>query len=41
MRISAGAEVTTSPSTTAPIAKNNVMPPYHNQAVTRRLKSYA
>ncbi|WP_214109736.1 hypothetical protein [Acrocarpospora catenulata] len=34
-------EVTTNPSTTAPIAKTNVMPPYRNQAVTWRLKSYA
>jgi len=30
-----------SPSTTAPIAKGNTMPPYNNQAVTWRLTSYA
>jgi hypothetical protein len=29
------------PTTTAPIAKNNTMPPYRNQAVTWRLTSYA
>ncbi len=29
------------PSTTAPIAKGNVMPPYRNQAVTWRLERYA
>ncbi|MEU8358225.1 hypothetical protein AB0C27_19620 [Nonomuraea sp. NPDC048882] len=34
-------QVTTAPTTTAPIAKTNVMPPYQNKAVTWRLKSYA
>jgi len=34
-------EVTSTPSTTAPIAKGNRMPPYQNQAVTWRLKQYA
>ncbi len=34
-------QVTTQPSTTAPIAVNNVMPPYNNRGVTWRLKSYA
>lgn len=29
------------PSTTAPIAKHNVMPPYNNRAAIWRLKSYA
>lgn len=29
------------PSTTAPIAKGNRMPPYRDQAVTWRLQSYA
>jgi len=29
------------PSTTAPIAKGNTMPPYNNQAVTWRLTQYA
>jgi hypothetical protein len=29
------------PSTTAPIAKTNRMPPYQNKAVTWKLKSYA
>lgn len=33
--------VTTNPSTTAPIAKHNVMPPYMKRAVTWRLQSYA
>jgi hypothetical protein len=31
----------TQPSTTAPIAKGNRMPPYNNQAVTWRLTAYA
>ena len=30
-----------SPSTTAPIAKGNTMPPYRNRGVTWRLMSYA
>jgi hypothetical protein len=30
-----------SPSTTAPIAKGNIMPPYNKQAVTWKLTSYA
>lgn len=30
-------EVVGTPTTTAPIAKGNVMPPYNNQAVTWRL----
>jgi hypothetical protein len=30
-----------SPSTTAPIAKHNVMPPYAGRSVTWRLQSYA
>lgn len=34
-------ETVTSPSTTAPIAKGNRMPPYRNQAVSWKLKSYA
>lgn len=34
-------EVFGSPSTTAPIAKGNRMPPYAGKAVTWRLKSYA
>ena len=34
-------EVVGTPSTTAPIAKHNVMPPYANQAVTWKLKQYA
>lgn len=34
-------EVVGTPSTTAPIAKHNVMPPYAGKAVTWRLKSYA
>lgn len=29
------------PSTTAPIAKGNVMPPYRNQSVTWRLERLA
>jgi hypothetical protein len=29
------------PSTTAPIAKGNRMPPYNNQAVTWQLTQYA
>lgn len=29
------------PSTTAPIAQGNVMPPYDGKAVTWRLESYA
>lgn len=31
----------TSPSTTAPIAKGNVMPPYRGSAVTWKLERYA
>lgn len=31
----------TSPSTTAPIAKGNVMPPYRGNAVTWKLVRYA
>ncbi|MET8524709.1 hypothetical protein [Micromonospora sp. NPDC005172] len=34
-------QVVGNPSTTAPIAKNNVMPPYAGQAVTWRLTQYA
>lgn len=34
-------EVVGYPSTTAPIAKGNRMPPYNNQAVSWRLKMYA
>lgn len=34
-------EVVGTPSTTAPIAKGDRMPPYRNQAVTWRLRSYA
>lgn len=34
-------KVVSSPSTTAPIAKGNRMPPYGNQAVTWRLTAYA
>lgn len=34
-------EVVGTPSTTAPIAKGNVFPPYGGRAVTWRLKSYA
>jgi hypothetical protein len=33
-------EVVSTPSTTAPIAKSNIMPPYAGQAVTWRLKQY-
>jgi hypothetical protein len=29
------------PTTSAPIAKHNVMPPYRNKAVTWRLRQYA
>lgn len=29
------------PSTTAPIAKGNTMPPYNNKAVTWKLTAYA
>ncbi|GAY11014.1 hypothetical protein TOK_5499 [Pseudonocardia sp. N23] len=34
-------EVLAPTNTTAPIAENNVMPPYRQQAVTWRLKAYA
>lgn len=34
-------EVVGTPSTTAPIAKHDVMPPYGGKAVTWRLKTYA
>ncbi len=34
-------EVVGTPSTTAPIAKSNRMPPYDGKAVTWRLKAYA
>jgi hypothetical protein len=34
-------KVTTTPSTTAPIAQHNVMPPYNNRAVIWQLISYA
>jgi len=34
-------EVVGYPTTTAPIAKGNTMPPYSGNAVTWRLKSYA
>jgi len=34
-------EVVSTPSTTAPIAKDNVMPPYRQQAVTWQLIRYA
>lgn len=34
-------QVTTEPSTTAPIAKGNRMPPYRGQSVTWRLIKYA
>lgn len=34
-------EVVGVPSTTAPIAEGNTMPPYKGNAVTWRLKSYA
>ena len=34
-------EVVGTPSTTAPIAKGNTMPPYQNKAVTWRLIKYA
>lgn len=34
-------KVTTKPSTTAPIAKNNRMPPYGGNAVTWRLTQHA
>jgi len=34
-------QVTTAPSTTAPIAVGNTMPPYRNQAVTWQLIQYA
>lgn len=34
-------QVTSQPSTTAPIAKGNRMPPYGGQAVTWRLTKYA
>jgi hypothetical protein len=33
--------VVSTPSTTAPIAKGNTMPPYGGKAVTWRLQSYA
>jgi hypothetical protein len=33
--------VVSDPRGEAPIAKHNVMPPYRNQAVTWRLRSYA
>ena len=34
-------KVVGSPSTTAPIAKNNTMPPYGGKAVNWRLEAYA
>jgi hypothetical protein len=34
-------KVVGSPSTTAPIAKGNRMPPYNNQAVSWQLTQYA
>lgn len=34
-------EAQSRPSTTAPIAKGNRMPPYNNQAVTWKLIAYA
>lgn len=34
-------EVVGTPSTTAPIAEGNTMPPYSGKAVTWRLKQYA
>jgi hypothetical protein len=34
-------EVIGTPSTTAPISKHNVMPPYAGKAVTWRLMQYA
>lgn len=34
-------KVTGNPSTTAPIAKGNVMPPYQGRAVTWQLIAYA
>ncbi|WP_328614565.1 hypothetical protein OHS18_42100 [Amycolatopsis sp. NBC_00355] len=34
-------EVVSTPSTTAPIAKGNTMPPYNRQSVTWKLKQYA
>lgn len=34
-------KVVSEPTTTAPIAKGNVMPPYRNQAVTWQLIAYA
>ncbi len=34
-------KVVGTPSTTAPIAKGNTMPPYNNKAVTWKLISYA
>jgi hypothetical protein len=34
-------EAQSSPSTTAPIAKGNVMPPYNNKAVTWKLIRHA
>jgi len=34
-------EVVGTPSTTAPIAERNVMPPYRDRAVTWRLTRYA
>lgn len=34
-------EVVGTPSTTAPIAVGNTMPPYNNRAVTWRLTQYA
>lgn len=34
-------EVVSTPSTTAPIAKNNTMPPYGGKAVTWKLIQYA
>ncbi|MEQ3552884.1 hypothetical protein WIS52_20650 [Pseudonocardia nematodicida] len=34
-------KVVGTPTTTAPIAENNVMPPYRQQAVTWRLERHA
>lgn len=34
-------KVVGTPSTTAPIAKGNIMPPYANRAVTWQLSQYA
>ena len=34
-------KVVSTPSTTAPIAKGNTMPPYNNSAVTWKLIQYA